>query len=277
MESAPKKKFWESVSKLLHRVTELKIPVYAANACFFIVLAVFPTLVLLLGLLRYTGLSVDTLTDALQGVLPEALLPYAKRLILSTYRNSSGAVVSISAITALWSAGLGMHGLLTGLNTVYEIRENRGYIYTRLLSMLYTFLFLLVLLLTLVLHVFGASIFDFLEDSSNPVLMFLAEVVDFRFFLLLFLQTLVFCLLFMALPNQKSSLLEALPGALLGSIGWLVFSDMFSWYVEYFPLYANIYGSVYAVALSMLWLYFCICIVFYGGLLNHWLLQYKKQ
>ena len=53
----------------------------------------------------------------------------------------------------------------------------------------------------------------------------------------------------------------------------LAFSDLFSRYVEYFPNYANIYGSVYAVALAMLWLYFCVCIIFYGAALNRWLME----
>ena len=50
-----------------------------------------------------------------------------------------------------------------------------------------------------------------------------------------------------------------------------MFSRLFSLYVEYFPNYANIYGSIYAVALAMVWLYFCLCIVFLGGALNHYL------
>jgi membrane protein len=67
--------------------------------------------------------------------------------------------------------------------------------------------------------------------------------------------------------------MDSLPGALLAAIGWLVFSHLFSLYVEYFPGKADLYGSVYAAALCMLWLYFCIRILLYGGLLNHWIRQ----
>ena len=86
----------------------------------------------------------------------------------------------------------------------------------------------------------------------------------------------VFTAMFMFLPNRKNKFMQSLPGALLSSIGWLVFSDLFSLYVENFSGYANVFGSVYAVALSMLWLYFCISIVFYGGALNQYLIS-KKQ
>lgn len=259
--------------RLVQAVGQMKIPQHAAHAGYFIVLAVFPTLVLLLGLLRYTGLDVASLTALLEGVLPAALMPSAQKLILSTYRATSGAVVSISALAALWSASRGIHGIMTGLNAIYGVSEDRGYFYTRLLSVVYTFLFLLVLLLTLVLHVFGTTIIDYLPVSSDPILGFLDQVVDLRFFLLLFIQTALFTAMFMALPNKRNKFLDSLPGALLASIGWLVFSDLYSIYVEHFSGYANIFGSVYAVALSMLWLYCCMSIVFYGGALNKYLMK----
>ena len=122
--------------------------------------------------------------------------------------------------------------------------------------------------LTLVLQVFGNTILSFLQTMDGTLFRFLTEVVDLRFFLLVFLQTGLFCAMFMALPNRKNSLRGSLPGALLASIGWLIFSHLFSVYVAHFPSYAGIYGSVYTIALSMLWLYFCISIVFYGGVLN---------
>ena len=74
--------------------------------------------------------------------------------------------------------------------------------------------------------------------------------------------------MFMARPNRRNLLWESLPGALLASVGWLVFSNLYSVYVEHFAHLTNVYGSVYAVALSMLWLYCCMSIVFYGGALN---------
>lgn len=247
---------------LVRTLAEKKIPQHAAYACFFMVLASFPALVLVLGLLRYTGLDIGALTDVLRGVLPGALMDSAERLIVSAYRATSGAVVSVSAVVALWSASRGIHGIMNGLNAIYGVTEGRGYLRTRLLSVFYTFLFLLVLLMTLTLHVFGATVMAYLQVA----------LPFWRFFLLLFIQTALFAAMFMALPNRKNSLRDSLPGALLASSGWLVFSDLYSIYVEHFSGYANIFGSVYAVALSMLWLYCCMSIVFYGGALNKYLM-----
>ena len=264
------------IGKAVHigrAVSGLKIPLHAANAGFFIILSLFPALVLILSLLRYTGLEVSALMEVLGPVIPAALRSTAWDLMKSTYENSSGVMVGLSALTALWSASRGIYGLLTGLNAVYGVSEDRGYFHIRFLSVAYTFAFLLVLMLTLVLHVFGTTLVKLLGKWDAPFLQFVLEVVDLRFFLLLFVQTLLFTVMFMVLPNGLYPFRKSLPGALLASIGWLVFSDVFSRYVEYFPRYANIYGSVYAIALSMLWLYCCLSIVFYGGALNRYLME----
>ena len=133
-------------SRMLGR---MEIPTHASHACYFIVLAVFPVLTLVLGLLRYTPLEAADLMGLVAGFLPDALEPYIWKLISGTFDNTSKAVVSLSAVTALWSASRGVYGVLTGLNSVYGVEEDRSWLHTRLMSVVYTFLFLLMLLLTL--------------------------------------------------------------------------------------------------------------------------------
>lgn len=253
---------------LFRTVRAFQVPLHAANACFFLVLAVFPALLLLLGLLRYTPLEVERLAEMLYGVFPEALAAGAEELILLTWDNTTSMAVGISAVTALWSASRGFHGLLMGLSAIYGHGEERGYFHTRFLSMVYLFVFLILLLLTLGLYVFSGSLRGLLERSAHPGLLFLGKMINFRFWVLLALQTGFFTAMFMVLPGGKNPLGESLPGALMAAAGWQIFSDLYSVYVEHFTPLSSIYGSVYAVALSMLWLYCCVSILFYGGALN---------
>lgn len=265
------------IRRIASYLAALQIPAHAAHACYFIVLSVFPALVLLLALLRYTGLQVEYLTEILDGVLPAALMPYAQRLILNTYRNTSGAVVSLSAVTALWSASRGFLGLIAGLQDIYHVPRTRGYLRSRLQSLVYTLLFLLVLVLTLVLHVFGNALLELVPVEDTPLYHFLYDVMDLRFFLLLAVQTLLFTAMFAALPGRRTPLHCTLPGALLGALGWQIFSGLYSVYVDHFAAYSSVYGSVYAVALSMLWLYFCLSILFYGAALNQYLRENMEK
>ena len=257
----------------LRSLAALHVSQYAASTGFFILLSSFPALVLLLGLLQYTGLRVENLVAVLEELIPEALTPGLEEIISDAYAAGSGAMVGLSALTALWSASRGIYGLLKGLNAIYGVRETRGYLRTRLISVAYTFAFLLILVLTLILHLFGSTLLALLRSRPGSFAAFLADTLNLQNFLLPIMQTLIFTVMFMVLPGRRSTFRESLPGAALAAVGWLIFSDLYSIYVEQFAPLSSVYGSVYAVALSMLWLYCCLSIVFYGGALNHFLQQ----
>ena len=258
-------------------LSSVHIPHLAANTGYFIILSVFPALLLILSGLRFTGLPVDTLLEILGMVLPQALMGTARELVYSVYENASGAVAGLSALTALWSSSRGVYGLLVGLNTIYGVSEDRGYFYTRAISILYTFAFEVVILLTLVLHVFGGTLTSFFQGIPNPAIQKLMNILDLRFGVLLVLQSLLFTLMFMIFLNRRNGFWESLPGGLFACIGWMLFSNLYSLYVTHFPSYANIYGSVYAIAISMLWLYCCLEIIFFGGALNRLLMKRTKN
>ncbi len=259
------------------RFANIQVSLHAAHTSFFLIFSVFPFLVLMMSILRYTPFNIHNFINLLEGVLPPALLPRAEHLILNTYHGTSSTMVGVSAVTALWSASSGIYGLLTGLNAVYGVPEHRSFLHTRLISLLYTFFFIVMLLLTLVLHVFGNTLLDLLSAAPWPLMQTLLHLIDLRFFLLLALQTALFIAMYMALPDRKNSFGSSLPGALLAAIGWTIFSQLFSLYMDYFPFYTNMYGSVYVVVLFMLWLYCCILIIFYGGLLNRALMRSSKE
>lgn len=261
-------RLWNRIKRLCRITAGMGISMHAAGAGYFMILSLFPMLVLLLGLLRYTGLSVDTLNGFLEGVIPGALMPSARRLVLSAYQNSSSVVISFSALVALWSASRGVYALMRGLNTIYHRKEQRSWLRVRWLSMVYTGLFLAVILLTLVLGVFGATLVNMLPVS--PFLTVLDRVVGLRFLVMFFLQTGLFSGMFAVLPSGGNGLWESVPGAMLASLGWLIFSQLYSGYLRFYTGYANVFGSVYAVALSMLWLYVCLGIFFFGGAWNVW-------
>lgn len=78
--------------------------------------------------------------------------------------------------------------------------------------------------------------------------LFLLKIISSRFLVLLVMQTALFAAMFMFLPNRRNKFLPSLPGALLASLGWQLFSGFFSLYVEHFSNFSTIYGSLSAVA-----------------------------
>ena len=143
-------------------VSKLNIPLRAGYGAYFLVVSAFPALLLVLNSLRFTGLSVADLMGVLENILPAAIMDSIQELVVSTYSNASSTVAGLSLLTLLWFSSKGVYGLLNGLNAVYGVEEDRGYAYTRGISVVYALLFLIVLVLTLVLHVFGNTLMDLL-------------------------------------------------------------------------------------------------------------------
>ncbi len=254
----------------------MQIPLHSAYTTFFLILSLFPFLLLFLGLLRYTPLEIKDLMRIIEGWLPQKLMPLADALVESSYRHSSKTVVSISVIAALYSASRGMFGLRNGLNAVYGLPGHRGFLRKRSLSVVYTSALLLLLVLTLGLFLLGSSLLDYLSMTTAPALLLLIRLIDLRWLLIALVQSLLFTLMYAWLPARRSRVGSCWPGAIAASLGWLMYSGLFSVYMDHFSGYSNIYGSIYALALGMLWLYFGIAIFFCGGALNHWLVSRKN-
>ena len=258
------------LAAVVRELVALRVPLYAANAGFFLLLSVFPGLLLVLELLRATPLAVEDLLELVENLLPSALVDPARELVVGAWQNTGYSALGISALAAVWSASRGMQGVVLGLNAVYGLTESRGYLRNRLLSLGYTFAFFPVLMLTLMLHGLGSGIIGLLTMVDDPVVIFLVDHINLRFFLLLLLQTGVFALMYLVLPDGSGRFQDCLPGALLAAAGWQLLSELYSVYAVRAAAYTHVYGPVYAVALGMLWLYLCMSILFYGGALNRY-------
>lgn len=267
-------KLLRKIQRIAVFLRPMQLPLHGAYTAFFLILSLFPSLLLFLGLLRLTGLRTDALLQFLQDYLPEQLLPLARILISSSGRHRASTMVSLSALAALWSASRGMFGLLRGLLAVRG-QGGQGYWKKRAVSVAYTGLFLVALVLTLAVHVFGNAVLDYLWMRTEPALMALMRAVDLRFILLLVLQTALFSGIYALTAGPGQGFGGSLPGGLLASLGYLIFSRLFSVYMAHFSRYTDIYGSVYALALGMLWLYCCICIVLYCAAFNRFLRERK--
>ena len=57
----------------------------------------------------------------------------------------------------------------------------------------------------------------------------------------------------------------------------MIFSYAFSYYINHFGNYASMYGSLTVIVLLILWLYFCMNIIFVGGELNSYLIERREK
>ena len=244
------------IQKAKKTLRRAQIPAHAAGAAFFLVLSLLPLTTLLLAVLQYTVFRPEDVLALLSRIAPDEVLPLFARFLLRSYQTSGAAVISVSAIAAAWSASKGIYGMARGLNAVLELPETRGYMRVRLLCLGHMLLFVLGLVLTLLLHVFGQKLLSVLTEKGLPIARLASFLLE------------LFCVLYLALPNRRQKLPAVFPGALCAAAAWLAFSALFSLYVSRFARSFALYGSLAVMVLTMLWVYICVEIVFYGALLN---------
>lgn len=145
------------------QVTKDQITIYAAQASFFLVISAFPLLMLAMTMIQFV--SPDNLEEMLATltlVVPETFRPSLYNIVHEVYDKSSGTILSVTAVTTIWTASKGVMAVERGLNQVYSNEKPIGYIRLRLICYFYTLFFMSALLLVLILLVFGNNIQLFL-------------------------------------------------------------------------------------------------------------------
>lgn len=256
----------QKFQSIIRRFSFHDISVYAGNAAFFLLLSVLPLFALILGLLPYLPVSQQDLIGMFSRILPDAILPLLYYLLSVEH---PATVISVSAVTAIWSASRGTLGILRGLYRACDIKPPRGFLRIRLYSIMDTLVLMIAILASLILYVYGRSLLDLLLSLSIFPMIFTAFSPVVRFLLTTALLILLFSALYHWLPNQTQPWLRVLPGAIFSGAGWMLFSFFYSIFVTHFSNTKEIYGSLSTLAITMLWLYFCMEILFLGGVVNH--------
>lgn len=242
---------------------------FSAQAAFFLFISFFPFAMFLLALLRLLPFNEGELLEACQTMIPTALQSSAITIVSELYdRASSTAIVSVTIIATLWTSSKGILSIIRGMNGVYANTETRNYILLRLKAIIYTMLFAILLIILLVIFVFGNQLYIWIVDQIPGLSNFALIIISLRTIVGLCILTLFFILLYLVVPNRKSTFIKELPGAILCASGWMIFSYLYSFYIDNMQSLSYTYGSLTAIVLCMLWLYFCMYIMFVGAELN---------
>lgn len=261
------KKAIHHIFGFLDRIQKDHVGAYAAQSAYFILLSIIPFLLLLMTLVQYTPLTQTEVTRAILRIIPRDFQALTVSVVGEVYSRSL-AMVPVTAVIALWSAGKGIQALTNGLNIIYQNRETRNYFIMRVRSVFYTFLLIISFLTSLVLLVFGNSIQKTLEKHIPVLARITATIIGMRTLITLVILAFVFLLVYKFIPNRKASFKSQMPGAIISSVVWSLFSFGFSVYLDYFPGFSNMYGSLTTIVLLMLWMYFCMFILLIGAEIN---------
>ena len=146
-----------NVKTFLDKCSLDNITAFAAQSAFFILLSAIPFLMVFSSLLKYTPITQEILTQAVESYMPSYISPMMVSVIAEVYNQSIG-LISIAAVVAIWSSAKGLQYLGTGLNMVNNCKETRNWFILRFRAMLYTLVLIMMIVIVLVLLVLGSTL-----------------------------------------------------------------------------------------------------------------------
>ena len=242
----------------------------ASSLAFNFFLAFFPSIIVFLTLIPYipvNGLQ-ETLMELLNVVLPPSTNEITFNALDDIINNTRGGLLSIGFLLALYFSTNGINSLIEAFNASYHIRENRPIIQQRILSLGLTLLLSFMLIIAMGLIIFGKFVVSYLTEYKL-ITQYAGELILYgKWFTILLVLWLGISVLFHLGPSIKSKWKLFTPGSILATLGIIITSIGFNYYINHFSQYNKIYGSIGTLMIILIWMYFNSIILLTGFELN---------
>ncbi len=279
-----KEKFGEKrwlifLEQLMYRYDDDGVSAIGAQLAYYLTLSLFPFMIFFLSILQFTPLADTNVLQRILTPLPPGSRELFYDLIKGIIDEGSISLLSFGAIGSIWSSSNGIMALMKAVNRAFDLEEDRPYFKLKALSIFFTLGLFLTLVIAFTILVFGETIFKVLFGTYTGIGFMLWKVL--KLFIPLIFMILVFTLFYKWSPSIKTGvhirLLETIPGAVFASIGWVVLSAGFSFYVSNFSNYSKTYGSLGGVIVFLIWLYMSSIVIVLGAEVNATLISMKDN
>lgn len=254
------------VLRVLKKSSTDRVGAYAAQVAFYILMTVFPSVILFLQLIRVAPISQESILYAIDSVFPEYLLTTLHNLLQEVYSASAG-LVPITVVTMLWTTSKVMHATTQALDTVCTTDGARGWVVVRFWSMVCTFLVFAVAVMLAGSFIGWRPLKIFLIRHRPPgmPLSSFSDTIDLMYTMLI--GVLAISTLYKILPRRRLRFVAQFPGALFAVFAIMLLSHALSIYVGQFNGFSA-YGSLTTLTLVMFWLYFSCYFFLMGAVVN---------
>ena len=269
---------YDAVDEFSKGMSRRRITTYSAACAYYLFMSLIPMIMLLVSVIQYTPLTQDMILEAISDYVPDSLYEILNSIISSIYSGGRVAL-TISILLTIWSAAASMRALMRGMDSVYDAERHEDFFVFSLRACMYMVVFVLMLLLSFFVMVYGGQILQLLYDflPHNGAVDWLFDIAGYmRFIVVLAVLALVFSFTYWRMPARRLRYKAQWPGAVFCALSWAVFSVIFSFYVSVSNRFGA-YGLIGTVIVAMIWLYYCFYFLLLGGYINHFIDQRRAE
>ena len=259
-----------SVFKIFkNKLVEDEIFERSLAVAFSFTIASFPLIIFLFTLLPYINAWVPEIDSEkilifLQNIMPSDMFSITKNTILDLVETKRGGLLSIGVISSIFLSSNGFNTLIKTFNSCHRVRENRSFYETRLIAMLLTFVFFIVTIVAIVLSTLGDFIINIILEYDVFKDVEYYTINSYKLLSLFISFYLLITSIFYFAPVTHNKWTFVSSGSIISAIGCVAISLAFSYYINNFPTYNKLYGSIGILIAYMGWVYFISSIILIG-------------
>ncbi|MDR3593320.1 YihY/virulence factor BrkB family protein [Clostridium sp.] len=270
----------EKIKLLIHLIVKIKkddVFALASQLAYYLVLSFFPFMIFLMTLIGFSSFNSGQILAQLSVMLPKSILELTKSTVREVFDNQYRGLLGISILLMVWTASSAFKAVIKSVNKAYNLKENRSFVKLSIISMIGILALAITIMLALILLVFGNVIDQYIE-SVYPFYKIMSILWNIsRYFFIIIIMVCIFIGVYRFAPAQKLVWKEVIPGSIFSTIGWILLSFGFSFYIDNFNNYARLYGSLGAVFILMTWLFLISVIFILGVEINCVTTEFKNK
>lgn len=256
------------INSFKKHLTDTEIGDQSVVVAYYLLLSFFPLLIVVGNLLPYLNITPNTVLPFLKEVMPQEIYEFLSPAIRSLLSSSSGSLLSISVLAAIWSSSRGINALQKALNRAYGVEDRGNFVISRIVSVGMVGLLMMAIIAVALFF----SIGQLLLDTLQPLLKFSQEYIEtflaLRWPVTLIGMFIIISVIYIVIPNARVRIKYTLPGTVFATIGWLVLAQGFGLYARTFASNVSGYQIIGSFIVLMFWLNFAGMIIILGGILN---------
>ena len=261
------KKARDLIVKVFNLLMKPEMRILPGHLAFYLVMTLIPLLALLVTLMAALSISVDTLNASLSETIPPVLVNILNGI-------ATGEGINFNIIVFYFSTFLlasnGTYSMINISNEIYKL-EPRDVISRRLKAILMIFILVGLFLFLIIIPVFGTTLFNLIRTATGND----GAITFFQKLLIILKYPLLFCILFINIklmyviapdgdiPSKSTNI-----GALFTTLGWILATEIFAFYIDKFAQYDVFYGSISNMLVLLLWVFLLAYIYVFGLVIN---------
>jgi len=265
---------------LVHLITKTKkddVFALASQLAYYLVLSFFPFMLFLMTLVGFSKLSSNDILEGLSVMLPKSILELTQSTIREVFDIQYSGLLGISILLMIWTSSSAFKAVIKSVNKAYNFKENRSFIKLSVISMIGILALASIIILALAMLVFGNVIGTYLKNTQSLYKIIIILWNIFRYIFIFIVMMFIFIFIYIFAPAKKLTWKEVIPGAIFSTLGWVLVSFGFSFYIDNFSNYSRLYGSLGAVFILMTWLFIISIIFILGVEINFVIMEVKNK